>query len=350
VAPDTTVPGGDAEEGVKAARRRDGLRFASVLDGKGGCRTCGWQGVQAWRAGDGVLWVHLERDDPEAQRWLMEESGVDPVSCRALLAEESRPRTEAVGDALLVVLRGVNLGVDDDEDDENPDQDLVPIHLWVEQNRVISLRDKGHHLIALRDIRDALARDRGPVTAGGLFVKIAEKVVKYAEPIIEQLEEEIENLEDNLASVESAEARKRLAEVRHRAVELRRYLAPQREALMQLQLEEAGCLTKKNRMHLRDTADKVARFVESLDAIRGRATILHEDLTAITAERIAASSHRLSVLAAIVLPPSLLAGIFGANLGGIPGGHDPWAFALLCLLILVMIPLEIWVMKKIKWL
>lgn len=349
----STVPSGPSQaQGGDAgvARERAGLRFASVLNGKGGCQVCGWSGVREWRSDNGVLWVHLERDDPEAQRWLMEESGVDPVSCRALLAEESRPRTEAVGNSLLVVLRGVNLGVDDDPDDDNPDQDLVPIHIWVEPNRIISLRDKGHHLIALRDIRDALARDRGPITAGGLFVKIAEKVVKYAEPVIEELEEEIENLEDNLVTIESAAARKRLADVRHRAVDLRRYLAPQREALMQLQIEDTSCLTKKNRMHLRDTADKVARFVESLDAIRGRASILHEDLTAITAERIATSSHRLSVLAAIVLPPSLVAGIFGANLGGIPGNSNPWAFAALCAIVLLLIPFEVWVMKKIKWL
>ena len=334
---------------VNATGREAGLRFACTLDGQGGCRYLDWAGVRAWRQGDGVLWVHLERDVPEVQDWVTAECGIDPVSCRALLAEESRPRVEDVGNALLVVLRGVNLGVDDDPDDVSPDQDLVPIHLWVEEHRVISLRDRGHHLIALREIRDAFAKLRGPASAGGLLVKIAEKLVKYAEPIIDQLEEEVDVLEDKLTQIEPEETRKRLADIRHAAIELRRYLTPQREALIHMQVEEVGWLSRKNRTHLRECADKVQRHIESLEAIRGRATVLHEDLTAVTTERIAKASHRLSILAALVLPPSLLAGIFGANLGGIPGSQAPWAFAILVLLILVLLPIELWVLKRLKW-
>jgi zinc transporter len=337
------------DERVTQAGRGAGLRFACVLDGSGRCRELDWEGVRRWQPEDGVLWVHLERDDPEAQRWVNEESGIDPLSCRALLAEESRPRVDDVGDCLLVVLRGVNLGVDDDPDDVSPDQDLVPIHLWVEPFRVVSLRDKGHHLIALRDIREALAKGRGPSNSGGLLVKLAEKVVKYAEPIIEELEASIDDMEDRLPELEPAVARQRLAEVRHGAIELRRYLAPQREALGHLQAEEVAWLTRKNRLHLRECADRVARYVESLDAIRGRATILHEDLTALAAEKTAQASHRFSILAAIILPPSLVAGIFGANLGGIPGAHTPWAFAILCLIVLVLVPIELWVLKRLRW-
>src|SRR5262249_37559615 len=54
-----------------------GLRFASVLDGNGGCKDLDWEGVRKWRAEDGVLWVHLERDDSAAQAWLQNDSGLD---------------------------------------------------------------------------------------------------------------------------------------------------------------------------------------------------------------------------------------------------------------------------------
>src|SRR5262245_42286683 len=84
-----------------------GLAFACVLDGKGGCRTLDWDGVRNWRPSDGVLWVHLERLEP-ASEWLRQESSIDPLICDALLAEESRPRVEDIGDGLLAVLRGVN--------------------------------------------------------------------------------------------------------------------------------------------------------------------------------------------------------------------------------------------------
>ncbi|MSP83834.1 MAG: zinc transporter ZntB [Alphaproteobacteria bacterium] len=341
-----------AQNGSRNARR--GLRFACLLDGKGGCRDVDWNGVRAWQPADGVLWIHLERDDPDAQAWLEAESGIDSLSVRTLIAEESRPRIEDVGDALMMVLRGVNVGMDEDEEDPPasqvlPDGDMVPIHLWVEERRVISLRDKGHQLIALRDIRDALRKGKGPITSGGVTVKIAEKVVKYAEPIVAELEANIDDLDDNLNRLEPGEARRILADARHKAIELRRYLAPQREALLRPQTEEFPCLSPKNFQHLREVADKVQRHIESLDAIRSRAAVVHEDLAAIVSERIATSSHRLTVLAGIVLPPSLVAGMLGANIGGVPGQGNAWAFPVFALIVLVLIPLEIWVLKKLKW-
>jgi zinc transporter len=340
--------------GANKGTKRGGLRFASLLDGKGGCRDLDWAGVRAWRPEDGVLWIHLERDDPGAQAWLEQESGIDPLTCRTLIAEESRPRIDEVGDGLMMVLRGVNVGTDQDDDDElaievAPDGDLVPVHLWVEDRRVVSLRDKGHQLIALRDIRDALRKGKGPVSAGGLSVKIAEKIVKDAEPVVTELETMIDDLDDNLGTSEPIATRERLAEVRHRAIELRRYLAPQREALLKAQGEELPCLTPKNSLQLREVADKVQRHIESLDAIRSRAAVIHEDLSAIVSERIASSSHRLTVLAGVILPPSLLAGMLGANIGGIPGQNDGWAFVIFCAVILLVIPLEIWLLKKLKW-
>lgn len=83
-----------------------GLRFAVVLDGRGGCNELDWKGVSAWRKDQGFLWVHLERDTPEAKRWIQERSSVDSLAAESLLAEESRPRVEAMEDALVLVLRG----------------------------------------------------------------------------------------------------------------------------------------------------------------------------------------------------------------------------------------------------
>ena len=45
-----------------------------------------------------------------------------------------------------------------------------------------------------------------------------------------------------------------------------------------------------------------------------------------------------------------IAGMLGANIGGIPGTDDPWAFVALCLLVIVIFPLELWVLRRLGWL
>jgi len=327
---------------VPAAGLEPGLRFACLLDGRGGCRALDWAEVRAWKPRDGVLWVHLERV-PAADAWLRGESHIDPLVCEALMAEESRPRVEDINDGILAMLRGINRTA--------PDQpiELVPIHVWVEPERLVSIREAGKNLDALREIREALHTGQGPTTAGRLLVKIAQKSVKYLEDIVGELDDEVDRLDEELHDITAAAGRERLGDLRRRALQLRRYLAPQREAMFRLQGEESICIDRRDRVHLREAADRLLRYIETLDAVRDRATILHEDLAAVTGEQIAKTSYRFTAIAGILLPPSLVAGMLGANVGGIPGNDQPFAFVALVALIALMFPLEIWLLKRIGW-
>jgi len=322
-----------------------GLRFAALLDRSGGCTDLDWEGIARWRPEDGFLWIHLERDDPTAAQWLRERSGIDPLVGLALLAEESRPRVEDVDDSLMVVLRGVNVN------DESGAPELVPIHVWAEPNRLISLRDKDHQLSALRSIRLALLGGKGPRSPGGLLAQIAERVVEHLELVIDGMEDKVGELEDAcIQRTADATLRAELAQVRRQAIHLRRYLGPQRDALYRIQHDDATWLSRDAKLRLREVTDKVIRHIEDLDALRDRTTVLHEDLSTQISEKIAATSNRFTVLTALLLPPSLLAGMLGANVGGIPGHDDPLAFWEMCLIILGLMPLLWLALKRMKWL
>ncbi|HLO75218.1 MAG TPA: CorA family divalent cation transporter, partial [Magnetospirillum sp.] len=229
------------------AGSQPGLRFAALLDRNGGCTDLDWAGIARWRPEDGFLWIHLERDDPVAARWVRENSGIDPLVGLALLAEESRPRVEDVDDCLMVVLRGVNVC------DESREAALVPIHVWAEPNRLISLRDKDHQLSALRAIRLALLGGKGPRTPGGLLAQIAERVVEHLELVIDGMEDVVGGLEDAcIQRTADASLRMQLAQVRRQAIHLRRYLGPQRDALYRIQHDDATWLSRDAKLRLRE--------------------------------------------------------------------------------------------------
>jgi zinc transporter len=320
-----------------------GLRFACVFNGKGGCEERDWHGVAAWRPEDGFLWIHLERDAPEAIAWIRENSGLDPLVAEALLDDESRPTVESFDSALLLILRGVNIA-------ERDEVELVPMHVWIDQHRAITLRDKDHALSALRDIRIALQAGRGPRKPGGLLVQLCEKIVRDVAPGIDEMDDAVEKLEEAVIGTASKELRRSLAEIRRRAVHLRRYLGPEREALIRLQTEDTRLLDKQNRLRLRCVIDSVIRYLEDLDALRDRTTILHEDLAAQISEKIAQTSNRLTAVAALLLPPSLVAGMLGMNVGGIPGQDSPFTFWELSLLMIVLMAMQAFVLRRIGWL
>lgn len=320
-----------------------GLRFASRLDGRGGCTDLDWAGVAAWTPPQGFLWVHLEQDTPEARRWIGERSGLDPLVAEALLAADSRPRIEAFDDGVLLVLRGVNLA-------EKDGVELVPIHIWIDAHRLVSLREQAHALSALRDIRLALKAGRGPRSAGGLLVQCADKIGQDMDPVLDDLDQRVEALEDHCLDRASHELRQSLSEIRRSAIHLRRYLGPQRDALNRLRTEETSVLDSRDRLRLRGVIDRVARHIEDLDAVRDRTLILHEDLAAQLSERIARTSNRLTGLAALLLPPGLIAGMLGANIGGIPGQDNPHAFLEMLALVAAVVGVQWLILRRMRWL
>lgn len=321
-----------------------GLRFGTLITPSGYLHDLNWDGIRAWTPEQGFLWVHLERDDPTAQAWLKAESGIDPLVVLALLAEDTRPRVQDVDDALVVVLRGVNMA------EETSDAELVPIQIWMESTRCISLRDKDHQLTALRDIRLLHMGGRGPRTAGGLLAMIAEKVVDHLSLVIEAIEEEVGKLEEDAVKGDlDKDFRTDISWARRRAIDLRRYLGPQRDALYRLQRDDASWLCDNSKIRLREVSDRLLRDIEDLNALRDRTSVLHEDLSALMTERMARTSNRLTAVAAMLLPPTVITGLLGTNIGGIPGATNDYAFWWLCLVLVGMIPFSWLVLRILKW-
>jgi zinc transporter len=102
-------------------------------------------------------------------------------------------------------------------------------------------------------------------------------------------------------------------------------------------------------MRLRETADRTTRYVEDLDAIRDRATVTQEELNARLAEQMNKTMYILSIVAGIFLPLGLLTGLLGINVGGIPGTESHWAFAIFCVLLLIVAVGQVWLFKRKKW-
>jgi len=97
------------------------LLSAYLLDGQGGGKKLDWDQVQRWNPNDGVLWIYLDYTVKHARQWLAKESGLDKITVKAMVSDESRPRSVINEQGVLLFLRGVNLNPG-----ENP-EDMVSI-------------------------------------------------------------------------------------------------------------------------------------------------------------------------------------------------------------------------------
>ena len=319
----------------------DGLIAAFILDGKGGGQRVGWKEIRQWKPTAGLLWVHLNFEAPEAQRWIKEESQLEDVVGDVLLADESRPRVTAFDDGLLIALRGVNL---------NPGaepEDMVSLRIWAEKNRIITTRRR--KLLSVADLCSAVEKGKGPRTSGEFLEDVADRLMVRMGGVVDEVEDKAAELEEAVLTEESHELRPKLASIRRDAINLRRYMAPQREAIARLQSEKISWLAEEDRVRLRETYDRLTRYIEDLDAARERAAVTQEELISRLSEQMDNRMYVLSIVAAIFLPLGFLTGLLGINVGGIPGTEYKAAFFVFCLLLVALVVIEVIIFKKKKW-
>jgi zinc transporter len=303
------------------AGQEPGLRFALLFTPDGEVEELNWRGVEAWAPDLGFIWVHLERDNWVAQQWLSQHAFIEPQAVENLIADDSRPRIEARGDNLLIVLRGINHKIDCALDDD--DTELVPLHIWAEPHRCITLRDAAHHLEALRDLRLLILSGRGPREMGPLLARITEKVVEHLGEMIEQIEEHLGLQEEQIGTGGvNAGGRQQISEIRRKIVVLRRFMAPQREALWHLCHDDSPWLCALALGRLRDVDAKLRGHLDNLDEMRQRAALLHEEIAARVAEQTNRNTLLMSIVSVIMLPMTFVTGYFGMNTGGLPFNSD----------------------------
>lgn len=319
----------------------NGLVAAFLLDGKGGAQPFDWDRIRAWTPEQGVLWVHLDYTDAGARTWLRDDSGLDPLVADALLQEDTRPRSAAAADGILVWLRGVNMNPNADP------EDMVSIRIWASADRIVTTRHR--RLMSVDDICSALKGGQGPRDPGDFLVQISDRLMARMADVIDGIDEQVAQLEDAVLVSESHRLRPELADVRRQIISLRRYLAPQREAVSRLVQEQAMWLHERDRLRLREVGDRVVRYVEDLEAARDRAAVTQEELTSRLSEQMDRRMYVLSIVTAIFLPLGFMTGLLGINVGGIPGSDFPLAFAVVCGLLLMLAAGQLWLLRRKHW-
>jgi zinc transporter len=144
--------------------------------------------------------------------------------------------------------------------------------------------------------------------------------------------------------------RHRIVAMRLQVIELRRHAAPQREALLRLELDDHAFMDDNDRRHIHEAREKLTRLVENLDEMKDSLAVLREELSGQLSDRLNRHMYILSILSAIFLPLGFLTGLLGINVGGMPGADDPSAFWYVVGGLVVVVLLQLFALRRARWL
>lgn len=147
--------------------------------------------------------------------------------------------------------------------------------------------------------------------------------------LIDSLDDDIDELEDLVVDHPVRESGHRLRELRHDVLGIRRVLAATRDAVRKVvdnrvELKEGELFRRDVELAFGNAYDKLLRASEGLDASRDALAGVRDFIQG----KIAADQNevmkRLTVIASLLLLPTLIVGIYGQNFRDIPELH--WGF------------------------
>ena len=277
----------------------------------------GWEPVDLERAltaskgSAAFAWIDAVDPDADDLERLQRILGLHPVTLEDLQHRRQRAKVELFEGYAFVVLRPVTI-------DATRTITEHEVHAIVGEGYVVTLRWSPAYPLERAESRWESRTDlRGAGFA--LYVLLDEIVDDYLSAV-EALEDEADALEDVVFEREEEGApglQERLFHLKRSTVVLRRSAMPLRQGIDMLQ-EEPWIATSGALPYYRDVMDHVIRALELADNVRDLVTSLLEVRVAQAANRLNEVMKKLSAWAAIVLVPTLIAGIYGMNFQHMP--------------------------------
>lgn len=313
-------PGRAARAGAEPADS-EGVICAFLFDETGAARTVG---RSESGSGDGTagrfVWLHLNGSDNRAKRWLHDAAGI-PADAVELLLGTAEARSSLVPSG--AGLAGLLWDLRFDREDDAPEP--ATIRLYVDARRLITVRT--HPLAGVDRLRRAV---QGGARFGGTGFLVAALLGELADGFAAAataLSEEIDGIEDEMLAGAGVAMRGRLAAIRRATATLRRRAAPERHVLLRgVDRRTSPWPDPAESEALHRAIDELGAVVDAIETAQDRAKLLLEELAARATEETNRNLVVLSVLTAILLPATLITGIFGMNVAGLPGLQDHAAF------------------------
>src|ERR671924_569850 len=271
----------------------------------------------------GLRWINIERPRQVDLAWLQERFEFHPLDYEDVISRNQRPKVDEYDDYLFIVLHfprydkqvgrlnaaEVDLFVGPDFLITIPNEPLQPIEYLFERCRTNE------------ELRESLFT-KG---AGYLLYKIVDDCVDSQFPMLRKIGNKLERIEEEIFEGNSAEVVRDISNVKQEIINFRKIVRPQRSAFQDLERNKARYIADDLEIFFEDINDANERVWDMLENYKEVVEGLESTNESAIAHRTNETFRVLTAISVIVLPLTLVASIWGMNVG-VPGEGDPSDF------------------------
>ncbi|GGO68267.1 magnesium transport protein CorA [Nocardioides deserti] len=264
------------------------------------------------------VWLGLHQPDAEELARVAEAFDLHPLAVEDAVKAHQRPKLERYADSLFLVLKTLWY-VDEDDAVETGE-----INMFVGRDFVVTVRHgEGSELQSARQFLESqqAVLDHGP---SAVVYAVCDTVVDAYRDVADELQQDVDEVEDSVFSPTRSDDSVRIYVLKREIAEVRRAVQPLRDPMRRLAAGEVDGIDAGAAPFFRDVLDhlgQVGEVVDNLETLLSSAFDAH--LARISVQQ-NDDMRKISAGAALVVVPTLIAGIYGMNFDHMPELH--WTF------------------------
>jgi len=290
------------------------------------------------------VWVGLHEPDLQELDKVADAFDLHPLAVEDAVNAHQRPKLERYDDTLFLTVK--TLWYVDAEDAVETGE----INMFVGADFVVSVRHgTGGALHQARvdlEAREAVLA-HGPTA---VIYAVCDQIVDAYEDVVDELVEDVDEVELSVFSEERTNDSARIYVLKRELAEVRRAVMPLREPVARFANGTVRGIDVEAAAYFRDVGDHLSRTADTVDELDGLlSTAFDAHLARISVQQ-NEDMRKISAGAALVLLPTLIAGVYGMNFDHMPELH--WTFGYLWALLLMggsSLGL-LWFFKRSGWL
>jgi len=292
------------------------------------------------KAGDdgAFVWLHFDLTRASAERWLRDHLDLASGFFDALHEGSTSTRIELEGGRMVVVVNDVlyDFGFEATH--------LATLWVCADRRLVVSARRKP--LRSIDRLRVAVLGGEAFRSPASLLVHLLRDQADVLIAIVRDATDRVDGIEDSLLAGRLDTKRANLGALRRVLVRLQRLLAPEPAALFRLLNEPPSWVPDADIVALRHSTEEFSAVLADMAALLERVKLLQEEI----GDQIREDGNRLlmllSVLTVTGLPFTVVGGLFGMNVGGIPLAGDAAGFWIIVGMVAIATAAGTWILFR----
>ncbi len=260
---------------------------------------------------DKFVWIGLHEPGADMLKKIQIEFGLHDLAIEDALRAHQRPKIEAYGETLFIVLRTIQM--------HQKQIDLGETHFFVGHNFIISVRHGSS--LAYTDVRSRCESTPHLLKNGPGFAlyAIMDTIVDQYFPVIDALAQELDDLEEMIFDEKlRRETTAQIYHLKHQLLDVKRSVSPLIDICNRLMRFDLKLIEEETRHYFRDVYDHAIRINEMVDNSRDLlSTALEANLSLISISQNEVSK-KFAGWAAIIGIPTMVAGVYGMNFKFMP--------------------------------